>query len=283
MRFDANVSILFPTLSPLERPAAATVCGFVAIEMWWPFATPVPPAGDVDRLIDAVEHAGVKLVLLNLSQGDRERGEHGFLSVASDRRKFRDNLDVAAAIGSRLGGCVLNALYGNVPAGAAIEALDEVALDNLVASAPIVEAAGCQLALEALNPVDFPLYGLREVEHAARLARQADPTGRAIGALFDVYNIQRTEGDLLRRIDDYASAFVHVQIADVPGRLRPGTGEVAFGRVLPALEAAGYRGYVGLEYRPSLDPDETFSWLPASARSGEIDPRKLKYEGLQRR
>jgi hydroxypyruvate isomerase len=87
-----------------------------------------------------------------------------------------------------------------------------------------------------------------------------------VGVLFDVYHIQRSEGDLIARIEAYADRFGHVQIADVPDRMHPGTGEVAFERVLPALERSGYRGYIGLEYRPSADPTETFQWLPTERR-----------------
>ncbi len=58
----------------------------------------------------------------------------------------------------------------------------------------------------------------------------------------------------------------HVQIADNPGRHQPGTGEINYRFVLGALEAAGYEGYVGLEYLPDPDTASSFGWLPRDRR-----------------
>ena len=54
-----------------------------------------------------------------------------------------------------------------------------------------------------------------------------------------------------------------MQIADSPGRNEPGTGELAFERILPVFDELGYEGWIGVEYRPSLPAPETFSWMNA--------------------
>jgi hydroxypyruvate isomerase len=64
MRYDVNLSILFTELPLLERPAAARAAGCDAVEMWWPFAVPVPG----DREIDA-EATGCRV--LNALYGNR--------------------------------------------------------------------------------------------------------------------------------------------------------------------------------------------------------------------
>jgi hydroxypyruvate isomerase len=267
MRFDANISILYPGLPVEEQAAAAAAAGFDAIEMWWPFAEDVPPDREVDRLVGAVRDAGLALVSLNLTAGDRAAGHHGIVAIPGLGDGFHDHVDVAVEIAARLGGRVLNALYANVPLDVPREQLDDTAVENLAFTAARARDAGATVVLEALNPVDFPRYGLHRTAEALALAdRVRVETGAEVGILFDVYNVQRSEGDLIARIDAHAARFAHVQIADVPGRLRPGTGEVAFERVLPALEWAGYEGFVGLEYRPSADPGDTFAWLPPAAR-----------------
>jgi hydroxypyruvate isomerase len=54
----------------------------------------------------------------------------------------------------------------------------------------------------------------------------------------------------------------HIQIADVPGRGEPGTGEINYRFLLGYLGRQGYHGYVGLEYRPSGGrPEDSFGWL----------------------
>jgi len=267
VRFDANLSILFGDRPLLEQPAAAAAAGFDAVEMWWPFADLVPASADVDRLVDAFGEAGVALVSMNLASGSVAAGQHGLVALPDERTRFQDNLDAAIAIAGRLGGLVLNALYGNPPEGISRGVLDDTAVENLAFAARRAVGIGATVVLEALNPVDFPLYGLHRTGQALALAdRVHAATGQEVAILFDVYNVQRSEGDLLARIAAHAGQFGHVQIADVPGRFRPGTGEIAFERVLPALEAAGYAGYVGLEYRPSADPADTFAWLPVERR-----------------
>ena len=269
MRFDANLSILFPDVPLLGRPAAAAAVGFDAVEMWWPFEAPIPTPHEVDGIVEAFVAAGVRLVLLNLDLGDPAAGQHGLLCLSSERSRFIDNVDAAAEVVRRLGGTIVNSHFGNPPAGEAREALEETAIASLAIAAPRIAAAGALLVLEPLNPTDFPRYGLTRVEDAVMLARRAtDAGGTPVRILFDIYHVQRAQGDLITRIRAHAADIGHVQVADAPDRGRPGTGEVAVSRVLAELERVGYEGFVGLEYRPSADLEDTFSWLdPADRRS----------------
>ncbi len=274
MRFDANLSILFPGMPLTEQLGAAARAGFDAVEMWWPFAQDVPRDAEVETLVDGISASGLTLVALNMMTGDAAAGEHGLVSVPYEQRRFRDNLDVTVAIAERLGTRVIHAPFGNPPPDASRDAVRQAVVENLAVAAQRAARIGAQIVVEPLNPVDFPRFGLHRVEQAIEiidlLKAEADVT---VGVLFDVYHIQRSEGDLIARIKAYADRFGHVQIADVPDRLHPGSGEVAFERVLPVLEQAGYGGYVGLEYRPSADPAETFEWLPVERRrSGPATP-----------
>ncbi len=275
MRFDVNLSILFPELPLLARPAAAANLGFDAVELWWPFESEIPGASEQERLAEAIGAAGQTLVSLNLSDGDRAAGEHGLLALPGRQGQFRDNLAVALDLCRRTGCRAINALYGNVPLDVPAAALDEIAVENLAYAARLAAAQGVTVVVEALNSLDFPGYGLHRIEDAVRLSDLVRAeTGQDIRLLFDVYHVQRAEGDLIRRMESLWSRFGHVQIADVPGRGHPGTGEIAWERVLPALEAFGYDGFVGLEYRPAAKADETFGWLPAERRRcRDVDPR----------
>jgi hydroxypyruvate isomerase len=261
-RFDANLSILFPDLPLLERPGAAVAAGFTAVEMWWPFDDPVPTPRAVNELVVAVQAAGVRLVLLNLWLGDRAAGQHGLLSVAEVEPLFLANVDAVAEIVARLGGTIVNSHVGNLPDGADREAFLERVVAGLALAAPRVAAAGATLVVEALNPADFPRYGLHQTVDAVALARRAsDACGTRVGILFDSYHVQRSEGDLLGPLDVAAGWIAHVQIADVPGRGRPGSGAIDYERFFAALERSGYDGFVGLEHLPSADPADTFAWL----------------------
>lgn len=261
-RFAANLSILWPDMPLLDRPAAAAAAGFDAIELWWPFDGPVLPPRDVDDLVAALRDAGVQLVLLNLWLGDRDAGQHGLLSVASARPDFLANVDAVAGIVGRLGGTIVNSHVGNVLEGVDREAMIGSATAGLALAAPRIAGAGATLVVEALNPFDFPRYGLsRTVDAVALAERASEASGTRVGILFDAYHVQRTEGDTCGPLAQAAGHIAHVQVADVPGRGRPGSGDIDFERFFAELEGSGYDGWVGLEYQPSADPDDTFAWL----------------------
>ena len=79
---------------------------------------------------------------------------------------------------------------------------------------------------------------------------------------YDVYHMQRMEGNLAETISRVVPRFGHVQIADPPSRGEPGTGEVNYGFVLDLLDRSGYDGWVGLEYNPSTaTTEESLGWM----------------------
>ena len=80
------------------------------------------------------------------------------------------------------------------------------------------------------------------------------------GLQFDVYHCQVTEGDLTRRLEAHMPLVAHIQIADVPARHEPGTGEIGWEHVFRTIDALGYAGWVGCEYRPAGDTVAGLSW-----------------------
>jgi hydroxypyruvate isomerase len=87
-----------------------------------------------------------------------------------------------------------------------------------------------------------------------------------LGFLCDLYHLAVNGDDLDQAIDTYGDRVAHVQIADAPGRNEPGTGTLDLDRYLARLAAAGYRGWVGLEYKPSGASADSFAWLPRERR-----------------
>jgi hydroxypyruvate isomerase len=266
--YDVNCSILFTELPLLERPAAARAAGFGAIELWWPFAVPVPPDREVEGLVRAIEDAGVGLVGLNFAAGDLAAGERGLLSWPGRAGEFRDNLEVAVGIGQRLGCRRFNALYGNRVEDADPSAQDELAVEQLALAGRAAARTGGTVLLEPLS--GSPRYPLRTAGDAvAVIDRVAAATGtRNLGLLADLYHLASNGDDLDRVADEHAGRVAHVQIADVPGRGAPGTGTLDLDRHLGRLEAAGYRGWVGLEYVPDGPSADSFGWLPRERRQG---------------
>ncbi|RLV09988.1 hydroxypyruvate isomerase [Streptomyces griseocarneus] len=262
-RFAVNLSLLLTELPLLERPAAAAAAGFTAVELWWPWPDrPVPEKRQLYSLRAALEDAGTRLVGLNFYAGRLPGPDRGALSLPGpESERFRANLDVAAGFAASLGCTALNALYGNRVPGIDGKVQDALALDNLVLAARAADRAGAVLLVEALNAVESPRYPLTT---AAQAAEVVDAVNTASGLdnarlLLDLYHLAMGDADLPAVIDRWTGITGHVQIADVPGRGAPGTGLLDFPALLGALGAAGYDGWVGLEYK--ADHAKAFDWL----------------------
>jgi hydroxypyruvate isomerase len=255
MRYDVNVSILFTELPMLERPAAAAAAGFDAVEMWWPFDGPVPADKELDALERAITDAGVQLVGLNFDAGHMPSGDRGLLSSRATSRRFRDNIDVTVGFAERLGCRVLNALYGNTTD----DTDAELALENLALATKSAQRIGATVVVEALNAFENTRYPLTSSERAFQVIDQAPGTA----FLADFYHLARMGEDLSALIRDHAARFGHVQVADVPGRGQPGTGELDYPSLLRQLADSPYEGPVGLEYKPVGPSAKSFSWLEA--------------------
>ncbi|WP_282203389.1 TIM barrel protein [Kitasatospora fiedleri] len=269
-RFTVNLSILFGELPLLERPAAAAAAGFTAAELWWPFGEePAPGAEETGALVAAFEDAGVELTGLNLLD-DLVRGARGALSLPAESERFRANVPVATALAARLGTGALNALYGNRVPGTDPAEQDALALENLALAARAAHAIGAVLLVETLNRAESPDYPLVT---AAAAVDVVDKVNAATGLgnakfLCDLYHLARNGEDPGAVIEAHADRIGHVQIADTPGRNEPGTGDLDFEDLFARLTAAGYRGRVGLEYRPAGGVSaESFDWLPRELRA----------------
>ena len=264
LRFDVNCSILFTELPLLKRPAAARSAGFDAVEFWWPFAEPAPADREVDRFVEALGDAGVRLVLLNFVAGDMAAGERGLLSLPAGSAVFRDNIDACVGIAERTGCGVLNALYGNRADDVPEQQQDDLATENLALAASAAARAGATVVVEALNSYDSPRAALvssrRALEVINLVRAQADVTNVAF--LADLYHLGKMGEDLPGVLAREAAAIAHIQVADVPDRGAPGTGELDFQALFGQLAAQGYADWIGCEYKPSdpADSATSFGW-----------------------
>jgi hydroxypyruvate isomerase len=273
LRYLANCSILFPELPLLQRPAAAKAAGFDAVEFWWPFPSAVPTDAEVDGFTHAVADAGVALIGLNFFAGDLAGPDCGVLSIPARSTEFRDNIDVAIEIGTRLGVQAFNALYGNRVDGVAPQEQDELAVENLGFAAKAAADIGATVLIEPISgPKPYPLRTAADVAAAVGRVRAAGHDN--VGFLCDLYHLAANGEALDAVIDQYAAGIAHVQIADAPGRGEPGTGALDIDGYLTRIEAAGYRGWVGLEYKPTTPTTtESLAWLPRERRGATTAPR----------
>jgi hydroxypyruvate isomerase len=261
LRYEVNCSILFTELPLLERPAAAAAAGFDAVEFWWPFAEAVPADKDVDAFVASIQDAGVQLVGLNFFAGDMPGGDRGLVSWPARVAEFSDNIDVTVGIGERLGCAAFNALYGNRIDGVSPEHQDGVAAANLAAAAQAAARVGATVLVEPVSGAErYPL--LTAADALAVIDRvQADSGVTNLGLLADLYHLAVNGDEVDKVIANHVDRIAHVQIADAPGRNEPGTGALPLLPQLADLQAAGYAGWVGLEYKPSGASADSFDWI----------------------
>ncbi|HXW26782.1 MAG TPA: TIM barrel protein, partial [Xanthobacteraceae bacterium] len=237
-RFAANLAYLFTERPLIERIGAAAGAGFKAVEFQMPYDE-APNAVKAE-----VERHGVAVLGLNTALG--RPGEVGLAAVPGRERDFavlfRQALDYIVAIG----GSAVHCLAGLVPPEQR-PAADATFVANLGRAADAAAANGITLLIEPLNARDRPGYFLARVEHGADvIAKVGRPNVRL---QFDCYHVQITQGDLIKRIEQFLPVIGHVQIAAVPSRQEPDEGEVNYPAIYEALDRVGYAGWVACEYR----------------------------------
>lgn len=246
LRFSANLGFLWTELPLPDAIRAAHRAGFDAVECHWPYAT------DPSAVRAALGETGLPLIGINTVRGGPD--EFGLAALPGRRDEARAAIDEAFDYGAAVGAGAVHVMAGKGGDASAFA-------DSLGHACDRAAAAGMTALIEPINTRDLPGYHLATLEQAAEIVTRI---GRPeLKVMFDAYHVQIMGGDLVCRFEAHRAVVGHVQIAAVPSRAEPDEGEVAYGRVLAAFEAAGYTGHVGAEYRPRAGTDAGLGWLAA--------------------
>jgi len=245
----ANLSMLFPQLDFLDRFAAARAAGFRYVEYQFPYAW------DPHELARRARDAGVEVVLHNLPAGDMAKGERGIAALPGREAQFREAVERGITYAKAAGCARMNCLAGIAPANREHQS---VLVENLRYAARRLGEVGLQLLIEPISTRAVPGFFLTRSAQAIDVLN-AVGEGNAL-LQYDAYHMQIMEGDLAFTLERLRARIGHVQIADVPGRHEPGTGEINFAFLLAHLDAIGYAGWVGCEYNPAGDTVEGLKW-----------------------
>ncbi|MEO1989900.1 MAG: hydroxypyruvate isomerase [Martelella sp.] len=252
-KFAANLSFLYADLPFLDRIAAAAKDGFPAVEYVGPYDF---PEGDVAAALKA---ANVKQALFNLPAGDWAGGERGIGCLPDRVDEFKAGVDTAISYAKALGCPKVNCLAGIAPKGIAAEKLEQTLVENLKYAAPRLADAGVKLLLEPINLRDIPGFFVSTTDHAERILEAVGSDNLFIQ--YDIYHTQIMQGDLAETYKRLKAKIAHVQLADNPGRHEPGTGEINYPYLFNMLDAEGYDGFIGCEYKPSAGTSEGLGWM----------------------
>jgi hydroxypyruvate isomerase len=153
----------------------------------------------------------------------------------------------------------LNCLAGIRPPQVPADTARQVLIDNLRYAALRLKAHGLKLLVEPINTHDLPGFFLHGTRQALDLIEAAGADNLFLQ--YDVYHMQRMEGDLANTLAANLDRIAHIQIADNPGRHEPGTGEINFDFLFAHLDRIGYRGWVGCEYKPAATTEAGLAWM----------------------
>lgn len=251
-RLAANLSLLFGESAFLDRFQAAADAGFRLVEYQFPYAF------DKAAVASRARAAGVEVVLHNLPSGDAAKGDRGIACLPDRVAEFRDGVGEAIDYALAVACPRLNCLAGIPPPGAPVQAVRETLVGNLRFAARALGKAGLALMIEPINTRTVPGFFLNYSDQAAEILDAVGEDNAFIQ--YDLFHMQIMEGDLAKTIERLLPRIGHMQLADVPGRHEPGTGEINFRFLLAEIDRLGYKGAIGCEYNPAADTLSGLRW-----------------------
>ena len=254
-RFAANLSLMFGEVPFIERFAAARAARFDAVEFLFPYAF------EAEQIAERLARHQLQLALFNLPAGDWDAGERGFACDPRRVGQFQDSVARALDYAGALNVPQLHCLAGRVPPDIAHERAHDTYTANLKFAAAACAQQGLRLLIEPINTFDIPGYFLSGTRQALDIIDQCGAANLFLQ--YDIYHMQRMEGELANTLRANLASIAHIQLADTPGRHQPGTGEIAYPFLFSLLDELGYQGWIGCEYIPSGATSASLAWRDA--------------------
>jgi hydroxypyruvate isomerase len=243
--------MLYNELDFLERFDAAAAAGFV-------------PSNSCFRMLSrrgnprSTRAQSPRAGAAQFSPGNWEGGERGIACHPDRVAEFQDSVGKAIEYAKALGAPQLNCLVGIPQKGATRDATQATLVANLKFAADKLKAEGLRLLIEPLNSFDIPGIFL-----TGRARRWRSSTRRAPTTLPAVRHLSHAADGRRARQHDREESLADRPHADgrYPGRNEPGTGEINYGYLFRAIDALGYDGWIGCEYKPATTTSAGLSWM----------------------
>lgn len=255
IKLAANLTMLYNEVDFLDRFEAAAKSGFKGVEYLFPYAYPK------EQIAERLAKHGLAQVLHNLPAGDWAQGERGIACDPQRVGEFQDGVSRAIEYAKALDCKQLNCLAGIAPANVDAEKIRTTFVDNLRFAASQLEAAGIKLLIEPINTYDIPGFFLCRTAQAIEVIRDVGSSNLFLQ--YDIYHMQRMEGELANTIKTHQKQIAHMQLADNPGRNEPGRGEINYRFLFEFIDGIGYDGWIGCEYKPKRNTVDGLAWRAA--------------------
>ena len=255
-KFTANLNFLFTEMDFMKRIPAAAKAGFKAVE----FPPPYKGGSEKQEIADLVKANGLQVVLINAPAQIGKVGGRGLACLPGETAAFQESAGTALEYARALGTRRVHIQSGTMPEGGDYEACLNTYLENVRWAADQMGKHDIAVCLEPINNKDNPGYFMHDPHVAWRIVlEEAHPH---LKLQFDFYHWQMMCGNLAHDFKAAMPWVGHIQIADCPGRNEPGTGEVNYTYIFDWIDACGWDGWVGAEYKPrSGNTVEGLGWL----------------------
>jgi hydroxypyruvate isomerase len=245
--------MMFNEVPFLERFAAAAKAGFAGVEYLFPYEH------QAETIAEQLEKHSLKNVMFNMPAGNWAGGERGITCLPGREDEFRAGVENAIAYAIRLKATRVHAMAGIVPPHTGLADVHATYIANLRYAATECAKNDITLLIEAINTRDMPGFYLNTQAQAYDVLQEVGSPNFKMQ--MDCYHMQIMEGDLAIKLSKYAPQCGHVQVAGVPRRNEPDTGEVRYTYLFNWLDEIGYSGWVGCEYRPAAKTVDGLSWF----------------------
>ncbi|MBQ3094805.1 MAG: TIM barrel protein [Clostridia bacterium] len=243
MRLSVCIPMFFRDVSPAQAVEHISALGFDAAEVWRLRAEDTEPFGE------ALSRHGVTLT--GMCTGCFE------MTDPARRNEFIEKLDAACETARRLG-CTNLITQSGKDSGASREAQLDSMRGTAAAALPLLETHGIRLLLEPLNTrIDHKDAFLGASADAFALVREFNSPYFSV--LYDIYHARIMGEDCGAVIRGHAVHIGHLHLAGTNGRHEFRESDPDYPELLRTAEAAGYRGFCGLEYAPLLPREESLA------------------------
>ena len=229
------------SLDPIAHVEYAASLGFSGVQ--YALARGRPQA-EQEAVGGALARLGLETGCVIYTTFDKLRQPLWASSGREARAVLADELSLGFETARRVGSRYL-AVLGGLDPGREEEPQRAAFVENLRWAAERAETAGMVLLLESVDRSRLPDMLLHHIGAAHEIVAAIDSP--SVRLIFDTAHIQAMDGNLIANLEAAWDAIAIVQLADTPGRLEPGTGEVDFAGVLSVLKRRGFRGLVELE------------------------------------
>lgn len=250
-QFAVNLSTIFTEVPFMERFKKARECGFSYVECQFPYEY------CINEIEKELGRNHLNMVLLNLPPGNWQMGDRGLAVDPSRIDEFRQSVETAIQYAKAFNVSKVHCMAG-IASNIEPDLARETFIKNIHYAATHVGKHNITLLIEPINSFDIPGYFLNNLHLAVEIIKEINLPN--VKLQFDFYHIQRIHGNSLSLFNKYADVIRHVQVADVPGRHEPGTGEMNYRTIFDHLRAS-YEGNIGLEYFPLTKSEDSFGWL----------------------